>query len=88
VIRETLSAAQFVDLRWEYVEKTGRCPSAADAAIGLIEGNPIHDAIMSRRPEALAEIETAVARAVAAELGDRPVRAPLRALVFSARRPA
>jgi hypothetical protein len=42
---------------------------------------------MQRRPEALAEIEAAVAANLARELGDRPLRAPLRALVATARRP-
>ena len=82
-----LEHARFTDIAWEHVEKTGTSPSAAEAATGLIEGNPIYDAIMQRRPGALAEIEAALAGKVAAELGNYPVRCPLRALVFSARRP-
>jgi ubiquinone/menaquinone biosynthesis C-methylase UbiE len=69
------------------LEKTGTSPSAADAATGLIDGNPIGGQIMERRPEALGEVKRAVAARIAAELGDSPVRAPLRALVFTARRP-
>jgi hypothetical protein len=53
----------------------------------LIEGNPIAAAIVDRRADALPEIERAVAARIAAEVGDHPVRAPLRAVVFSARRP-
>jgi len=82
-----LEQAGFADIAWEYVETTGISPSAVEAATGLIEGNPIYDVIMQRRPEALSEIEAAVAAKVAAELGDHPVRCPMRALVFSARRP-
>jgi ubiquinone/menaquinone biosynthesis C-methylase UbiE len=82
-----LKDAGFVDIDPVSVAKIGTSPSAADAAIGLIEGNPIYIAIMERKPEALADIKAAVARNVAAELGDRPVRAPLRAFVFSARKP-
>jgi len=66
----------------------GTSPSAADAAMGLIEGNPILGEIMQRRPESLGDIKRAVARNITAELGDHPVRAPLRALVFTARRSA
>ena len=44
-------------------------------------------AIMDRRPEALPEIRAAVARNIAAELGDHPVRSPLRAHVFTGVRP-
>ncbi len=86
-VRALLERAGFGQITWTHLEKTGTSPSAADAATGLIEGNPILGAIMERRPEALGEIKQAVAAAIAAELGDRPVWSPLRALVFSARRP-
>jgi ubiquinone/menaquinone biosynthesis C-methylase UbiE len=82
-----LTDAGFEDVEAFSVAKTGTSPSAHDAAIGLIEGNPIYAAIMERKPEALADIKAAVARNVAAQLGDRPVRIPLRAFVFSARKP-
>ena len=83
-----LREAGFADVQWVRVEKVGISPSAADATIGLIEGNPIYGTIMERRPEALADIKKAVASAIAKELGDNPVRCPENALVFSARRPA
>lgn len=58
-----------------------------DAAIGLIEGNPIGLGIVERRADAVPEIERAVAARIAVQVGDHPVRAPLSAVVFSARRP-
>jgi len=79
---------RFADVQWVRVEKVGTSPSADDATIGLIEGNPIYGAIMERRPEALPDIKKAVAAAIAKELGDNPVRCPESALVFSAHRPA
>jgi SAM-dependent methyltransferase len=82
-----LTAAGFVGVTWTVLGKTGTSPSAADAAIGLIEGNPIGLAIAERRADAAPEIERAVAARIAVEVGDRPVRAPLSAVVFSARRP-
>jgi ubiquinone/menaquinone biosynthesis C-methylase UbiE len=88
VVRGLLTSAGFQDVRAEHVEGAGVSPSAADAARGLIEGNPIYQAIMERRPSALAEIEAAVAEKIAAALGDRPLRCPLRAIFFSGRRPA
>lgn len=88
VVRDVLTGAGFEDVRHERVEGVGSSPSATDAARGLIEGNPIYQAIMERRPTALAEIEAAVAGVLAAALGDRPLRCPLRAIFFSARRPA
>jgi SAM-dependent methyltransferase len=82
-----LADAGFSEIAWAALSKTGTSPSAAEAAIGLIEGNPIGLAIVERRADAVPEIERAVAARIAAELGDLPVRAPLRAVVFSARRP-
>src|SRR5262245_8363048 len=87
VVSRLLADAAFVDVEWERLDATGVSASAADAARGLIEGNPIYLAIMDRRPESLADIEAAVARNLAAALGDHPLRVPLRALFFSARRP-
>ncbi len=83
-----LRDAGFTDVQWLHVDKVGTSPSADEAAIGLVEGNPIYDTIMARRPEALGDIKKAVAAAIAKELGDKPVRCPERALVFSAHRPA
>jgi ubiquinone/menaquinone biosynthesis C-methylase UbiE len=79
-----LTDAGFSDVEAVSVAKTGTSPSAHDAAIGLIDGNPIYAAIMERKPEALADIKAALARNIATQLGDRPVRIPLRAFVFSA----
>jgi ubiquinone/menaquinone biosynthesis C-methylase UbiE len=87
-IETLLRDTGFEAVRTERVVKEGTSASAAEAAIGLIEGNPVFGEIMQRRPEALAEIEAAVAARVARELGDRPLRTPLRAIVASGRRPA
>jgi SAM-dependent methyltransferase len=86
-VRALLDEAGFGEISWTRLEKTGSSPSSTDAATGLIDGNPILGSIMERRPEALGDIKQAVAAAIAAELGDHPVRVPLRALVFSACRP-
>jgi len=86
-VRKMLAEAGFGQIEVTSLEKSGASPSAADAATGLIEGNPILGAIMARRPEALDDIKRATAAAVAAELGDPPARIPLHAIVLSARRP-
>lgn len=82
-----LEAAGFEDIEAHSVTRIGMSPSAAEAAIGLIEGNPVYTAIMDRRPEALTDIKAAVITNLAAQLGDHPLRCHLRALVFSTRRP-
>jgi len=86
-IKKMLAEAGFEHIEMTRLAKQGSSPSAADASIGLIEGNPVLGAIMDRRPDALDEIKRATAAAVAATLGDRPVRVPLNAIVFQARRP-
>jgi SAM-dependent methyltransferase len=87
LVRDLLTGAGFEAVESEQLNGTGTSPSAADAARGLIEGNPVYQVIMERRPSALAEIEAEVAVRLAAALGDRPLRCPLRANFFSARRP-
>ena len=82
-----LREAGFIDVTAEAVAKTGTSPSTEEAAIGLIDGNPIYLAIMERTPAALGDIKAALARNLTARLGpERPLRAPLRAFVFSARK--
>jgi ubiquinone/menaquinone biosynthesis C-methylase UbiE len=84
-VRQLLDAAGFAEVAHATVAKVGESPSAAEAAIGLVEGNPVIGTIMERRPEALRDIEAAVARGIAAELGDHPVRSPLSAHIFTAK---
>jgi ubiquinone/menaquinone biosynthesis C-methylase UbiE len=86
-VRAWLAEAGFQDIEQLTLSKEGVSPSAAQAAIGLVEGSPLYTEIMNRRPEALADIKATVASNVAARLGDHPVRCPLRAHIFSARRP-
>jgi len=66
--------------------KTGVSPSAADAAKGLVEGNPVIVEINQRATSDVQAIEAAVAAAVASRCDDRPVRGKLQALVCTARR--
>jgi len=87
-IRALLEAAGFADVEIAQVDKTGGSPSAAEAATGLIEGNPIAAAIRERRADAVGEVKAALAARIAERFGDHPVRFPLRAIVCSARRPA
>ena len=83
-----LREAGFENVEPVAVAAEGTSPSPADAARGLIDGNPIAAAIVERRASALPEVKTEVARRLAAELGDtRPFRCPLSAFVFVARKP-
>jgi ubiquinone/menaquinone biosynthesis C-methylase UbiE len=87
VVRDLLDTAGFVAVECVTVEKVGKSPSAMEATMGLVEGNPVYGTIMERAPQALPDIKAAVARNIVAALGDHPVRCPLSAHVFSAHRP-
>jgi ubiquinone/menaquinone biosynthesis C-methylase UbiE len=62
-------------------------PSARHAATGLVTGNPVVLAIQERATAKPDEIVAAVEEALAAEGGRAPMRLPMRAQIFLARRP-
>jgi ubiquinone/menaquinone biosynthesis C-methylase UbiE len=83
-LRTQLEGAGFRDVNLETVSLPCVSPSAAEAARGLIEGNPVAAAIRERAEASPAEIERAVARALAARFGDAPVRCRMRAVICAA----
>ncbi len=85
VVRGFLAAGGFTAVSCDEVTLEGRATSARDLAIGLVEGNPVGTAIRERGTVPLQKVIEAVAAAVEKECGDRPVRAPMCALVFGAR---
>ena len=86
-IREWLRSAGFAGVTFETVAKVGTSPSAADVATGVIEGSPLYNDVMNRRPEALGDIRAALAKNLVAEFGES-LRWPLSAHVFGAQKPA
>jgi SAM-dependent methyltransferase len=88
LVLELLGQAGFAEIERTTLASTGASPTAEDAARGLIEGQPLLNELLARDPGALEETEATLARNLASELGHRPLRTPLRAHVFAARRPA
>lgn len=84
--RELVAGAGFSDVSVIPVRFTAQAPSAKHAAIGLVRGNPILAAIEERGTVGADEVIEAVAAALARELGDNPMRAPMLAYVVSGRR--
>jgi hypothetical protein len=80
-------AAGFQDVVVETVSLTTEAPSARDAAVGFVHGNPVALTIAERGVD-VEQIVSTLAEAYRRELGDRPLRAPVRAKVVSGRRPA
>jgi ubiquinone/menaquinone biosynthesis C-methylase UbiE len=85
-IRLMVAEAGFTSIEIETVSITSEVPSAMFAANGLVRGNPVITKIEERFPEKVEEIVDAVAGAIARELGDTPLRAPLQAHVIVAQR--
>ena len=81
-----LDGAGFESVDVEQVPTVVERPSARSLAIGLVEGNPGIVEIRERANARPDEIVAAVAEAIREELGEDPVRCPLEAIAFSARR--
>lgn len=85
LLKELLARAGFADVRIDPVSLGGESPRARDLARGLVEGNPVGNAVRERGRVTAEQVIEAVAKVLAREFGDRPVRIPLHALVVTAR---
>lgn len=84
--RELVAGAGFSGVSVIPVRFTAEAPSARHAAIGLVRGNPVLAAIEERGTVGADDITEAVAAALARELGDGPMRAPMLAYTVSGRK--
>jgi ubiquinone/menaquinone biosynthesis C-methylase UbiE len=87
-VKPELSEAGFASITAEEVKKPIHSGSAREAATTMCHGGLIRAAIEAQAPGRLDEITEATAMAIAARFGDGPIESPLRAIVFSAKRPA
>lgn len=83
-IQAMLRAAGFGDVRVDTLPQESRSPSARDAALGLIRGNPVGTDIRDRGTVPIDTVIDAVERALRERFGD-PLRARMRAHVIMAR---
>ena len=74
----------FHDVRVEIVEKVGHAVDARAAARGLVQGNPVADAIRARSPESLPRLRDEVERRLADAFGPTDLRMPLTAIIATA----
>lgn len=82
VVLNMLKDAGFSKTHATSVECIGEIQSAANAAYGFIHGLPIGASI--QQPELLPEILKSLQENLKAQLGDQPLKAPQKALVFEA----
>ena len=85
-IRTILRKAGYCDIALSTLEVKTQA-DAADAAKGMVEGNPISDEIRSRLGKDIKEATERVERAVASELGQRMAKGHARAIIAGARKP-
>jgi SAM-dependent methyltransferase len=86
IVGDALNMAGFGNVAIEPVELESRLPTAGDLAIGFCQGSPLRNEIEERRPGGLAAVTEAVARAIAARLGEGPISGEMRAYVITASR--
>lgn len=84
LIREEVRTAGFTHIALALEVPTGHAITAAAAAQGLLEGSPIHTAIMDRDPDVLPAMRELLAADLAAEFGNKNLRVPLSAWVVEA----
>jgi len=85
-IKDSLEAAGFADLRIAVLSLNKTVHDVPTYARALVLGNPLVDQIRSRGGVDPEQIIERLAEAIPREFGTNPVRLPLQAIVFDARR--
>ncbi len=83
-VRRTVAQAGFESIELETVEREAVSESARSFAIGMVQGNPVWNAIVERGGDAAAILD-AVERRMAEAWGSAPCRGTIRAHVVTAR---
>lgn len=86
LIKEEVLTAGFPRVQMELLGLEGTARTAADAAIGLLEGSPIHTAIVQRGAELLPAMRNELEQRLAERFGMQHLRVPLSAWAVEARK--
>jgi len=84
LIVELVDSAGFSKMTIEKVNKISTCPSAKEAAEGLVQGGAVYDEIMKRNPAWIEEIKIKVVAELAEKFGAAPVTVPMTAIITHA----
>ena len=79
-----IRGAGFSDIKIELLKKEAISPSAKDATIGMVEGNPIQRFILEKNPSLFDKIRSDVEKQISSQFGDRPLKAPMQAWIVEA----
>ena len=85
-VADMLYRAGFGDVKGSVVTNTGSIESAEKAALGLLYGLPVSLFVEKEKPGALPGILRTLEETLREELGDHPLKAQQKALVFEARK--
>jgi ubiquinone/menaquinone biosynthesis C-methylase UbiE len=84
VIRPLLENAGFLKIFIEKVEKFSICPTAKEAATGLVEGGFVFKEIRRHNPEWMDEIKIKLEKELSEKFGATPMIAPISAVISQA----
>jgi SAM-dependent methyltransferase len=76
----------FTDVTFETLTKESITDSAEAMAVGLVEGNPIVNAIRERDAGAIDILKTTVFNTLVERFGDHPCKTTMQAIVYTARK--
>lgn len=76
----------FTDVQYEILTKDCICDSAETMSVGLVEGNPIVNAIRERDPLAADILKKKVFETLVERFGNHPSKTTMQAIVFTARK--
>ena len=86
LIREEVLSAGFQGVGLKVVTLEGQATTASEAAKGLLEGSPIHTAIVDRDPALLPRMREELTSRLAERFGRNDLRVPIQAWVVEARK--
>jgi SAM-dependent methyltransferase len=85
-LRALAADAGFRNVKIETLSLEGKSPSAGDAAIGLVGGNPVINAIRERAPELVLTAEARTRERLAERFGKGEIKVPIQAHVLTGRK--
>lgn len=85
-IHEELDEALFHNVSIELLKLYGESKTAAEAAMGLLQGSPIHTAIVERNASVLPVMIEQLTEEIASLFGKKNLSIPIQALVTTARK--
>ena len=85
-IHEELDEALFHNVSIELLKLYGESKTAGEAAMGLLQGSPIHTAIVERNASVLPVMIEQLTEEIASLFGKKNLSIPIQALVTTARK--